>query len=120
VPHAGDCWVQVCRWLTSSSEKDTEVQRSQHLTQADRRVFGQSYVANCSSVDGQEAFLGEPADHHHIEYFQGLERFHEQGLPDKLPAEILDTLERDPQLRKLEAEVQTLGRTDAAVSASKK
>ena len=30
----------------------TEVQRSQHLTQAHPRVFGQAYVANMSSLDG--------------------------------------------------------------------
>lgn len=33
-------------------ERYTEVQRSQHLTQGDVRVFDQSYVANTSSVDG--------------------------------------------------------------------
>ena len=56
-------------------ERYTEVQRSQHLTQGDPQVFGQSYVANTSSVDGQAAFLGERANHDHIDYFQGLESF---------------------------------------------
>ena len=37
-------------------ERYTEVERSQHLTQGDPPVFGQSYVANTSSVDGQGAF----------------------------------------------------------------
>lgn len=50
------------------------MQRSQHITQADPRVFGSSYVANCSSVEGLAAFLGEETEHRHIEYFQGLER----------------------------------------------
>lgn len=45
-----------------------EVQRSQHLTQADSRIFGQAYVANASSVDGQGAFLGEVTNHKHIDY----------------------------------------------------
>jgi hypothetical protein len=54
------------------AEKYTSVQRSQHLTQADPRVFGQSYVANCSSVDGQAAFLREALDHRHVDYFQSL------------------------------------------------
>jgi hypothetical protein len=40
-------------------------------------VFGQSYVANFSSVDGQAAFRDEDSDHRHIEYFQGLEKFRE-------------------------------------------
>jgi len=56
------------------------------LTQADPRVFGQSYVANCSSVDGQAAFREGESDHRHIDYFQSLEKFHEDGLPDKLRA----------------------------------
>lgn len=56
-------------------ERYTAVERSQHLTQADPRVFGQSYVANCSSIDGQGAFLDESADHRHVEYFQSLEKF---------------------------------------------
>jgi hypothetical protein len=34
-------------------------------------------VANCSSVAGQDAFLGEAAEHRHIDYFQGLEQFWE-------------------------------------------
>jgi hypothetical protein len=84
------------------------VQRSQHLTQADPRVFGQSYVANCSSVNGQAAFLGEDSDNRHIEYFQGLERFHEQGLPGKLPAARRESLKRDPHVRELEQKVQAL------------
>lgn len=81
------------------------MQRSQHLTQEDTRVFGQSYVANCSSVDGQAAFLGEPAEHRHIEYFQGLERFREAGLPCALPAELKSKLCHDEQLRALEDNV---------------
>lgn len=72
----------------SLSGRNTLVQHSQHLTQADPRVFGQSYVANCSSVDGQAASRDEESDERHIEYFQGLEQFHEDGLPDKLPANL--------------------------------
>jgi len=55
--------------------------------QGDPHVFGQSYVANTSSIDGQAAFLNEPGDHSHIEYFQGLEKFRERGLPCELPAQ---------------------------------
>ena len=84
----------------------TEVQRSQHLTQADPRIFGQSYVANMSSVDGQAAFLGERVDHSHIDYFQSLERFREQGLPCELPAHVEARLTQDPRLQEIEAEVQ--------------
>jgi hypothetical protein len=84
------------------------VQRGQHLTQADRKVFGQSYVANCSSVAGLETFLGEPTDHDHVNYFQSLEKFREQGLPCELPAHLEHALKRDPHLLELQAQVQAL------------
>lgn len=87
-------------------ERYTEVQRSQHLTQGDPRVFGQSYVANTSSVDGQAAFLGERSDHTHIDYFQGLEKFREPGLPCQLPASLEHRVNRDPRLLELERKVQ--------------
>jgi hypothetical protein len=78
----------VCPRNIDTAENYTSVQRSQHITQADLRVFGQSYLANCSSVDGQAAFLGELSDHRHIEYFQSIERFWEPGLPHELPARV--------------------------------
>ena len=84
----------------------TEVQRSQHLTQADPRIFGQSYVANTSSVDGQGAFLGEDLDHSHIEYFQSLEKFHEPGLPCGLPAHIEAAIMSEVTVQKLQEQVQ--------------
>ena len=84
----------------------TEVQRSQHLTQADPRIFGQAYVANTSSVDGQGAFLGEPTTHKHIDYFQGLGRFREPGLPCELPARLEEELKQDTKLQELETEAQ--------------
>ncbi|KAF4430809.1 hypothetical protein CFRS1_v009588 [Colletotrichum fructicola] len=67
-------------------ERYTEVQRSQHITQSDVRIFGASYVANCSSVDGLSAFFGENPDHTAVEFFQGIEKFREQGAPTTLPA----------------------------------
>lgn len=78
------------------------------MTQADPRVFGQSYVANCSSVDGQAAFRDEEIDQRHIEYFQSLEKFHEDGLPDKLPAHLEEELKQDPRVCELEAEMRAL------------
>ena len=41
----------------------TEVQRSQHPTQADPRIFVQAYVANTPSADCHGAFLGESMTH---------------------------------------------------------
>ena len=101
-------WTSACRWLTWYSERYTAVQRSQHLTQGDPNVFGQSYVANCSSVAGIEAFLGEVAEHRHVDYFQGLEQFREHGLPYELPTAKRDELENDPELREMRAEVAAL------------
>jgi hypothetical protein len=69
------------------------------------RVFGQSYVANCSSVDGQAAFRDEESDHRHIEYFQRLEKFHEEGF------------KRDPQFCELQNQVQTAGDNTASKKA---
>ncbi|KAI9764757.1 MAG: hypothetical protein M1840_008026 [Geoglossum simile] len=86
----------------------TETERSQHITQSDPRIFGQSYVANCSSVDGQAAFLGEAAQHDHINYFQGLRKFCEKGLPNRLPAKIEASLRQDSNLLELKNKVQQL------------
>jgi hypothetical protein len=101
------------------TEKYTPVQRSQHLTQADPRVFGQSYVANCSSVDGQAAFLGEALDHRHVDYFQSLEKFRESGLPCELPAHLEDRLRSDPHLCELESEIQAFKRQEVSGSSLK-
>ena len=77
------------------------MERSQHILQSDPRIFGQSYVANCSAVDGQAAFLDEEADHTVIDYFQGLRRFRERGMPSRLPAAMEADLEKDPEIVKL-------------------
>jgi hypothetical protein len=54
------------------------------------------------------AFLDEDSDNRHIEYFQGLERFHEQGLPCELPVDRREFLKQDPHVRYLEQEVRSL------------
>ena len=95
-------------------ERYTEMERSQHITQGDPRVFGQSYVANCSSVNGQAAFLGEVAEHDHIEYFQGLRKFREKGLPCGLPAAIEASLSQDPKILELESKVEQLESDETA------
>ena len=55
--------------------------------------------------------LEEEADHSFIEYFQGVRRFWEPGLPCELPAEKLDALENDANIlakkaRKLRLEAE--------------
>ena len=84
----------------------TEIQRSQHLTQADPRILGQSYLANTSSVDGQGAFLGETLGYSHIKYFQGLGQFHESGLPFELPAHLEIKILGEDKVKELQQAIQ--------------
>ena len=86
----------------------TEVQRSQHITQTDTRVYGQSYVANTSSVDGRSAFLDEPTQHDHVEYFQSFASLRERGLPLFLPAEEEAAINEDENIIKLQSNVTQL------------
>lgn len=90
------------------TEKYTKVQRSQHITQSDPRVYGRSYIANTSLVDGRRAFLGEEAQHDHIEYFQGFASLREKGLPSVLSAEKKAALMEDPLLVELQENVRLL------------
>lgn len=46
-------------------------------------------------MDSQAAFLKKPTDHCHVEYFQGLERFREQGIPNVLAAARQEAVERE-------------------------
>src|SRR5436190_3267695 len=96
------------RWtslLMDYLERYTETERSQHITQNDPRVYGESYVANTSSCDGRRAFLNEAAQHDHVEYFQGFSKFCEKGLPCYLPAEKETALEKDQQLIELRGRI---------------
>ena len=90
------------------SPHHTEIERSQHLTQADPRVFGQYYLADCSSVSGMDVFLREKDDRRHIDFFQGLETQREEGLPGRLPAALEESLESDPGLCELADQVKKL------------
>lgn len=103
-------------WLADSRDLEpyTTNPRSQHLTQADPRMFGQSYIANRSSVEGQAAYLG---DHRHVDYFQSLEKFREQGLLYELPAHLAESLGGDSRLVELESEVQALAGKGGATTA---
>lgn len=99
--------------ISSFIEKYTEVQRSQHINQSDPRVYGQSYIANTSSVDGRRAFTGEEVQHDHIEYFQGFASLREKGLPSVLSAEKKAAVMKDPSLVKLQNNVHLLQREKA-------
>ncbi|EWG46573.1 hypothetical protein FVEG_15996 [Fusarium verticillioides 7600] len=79
-------------------ERYTEVERSQHLTQADKSVFGRSYTADTSSCDGLSAFLGEKPDHRAVRHFQGITQFRQEGLPTQLPAALKDKINSNPEI----------------------
>ena len=86
----------------------TKVERSQHINQTDPRIYGQSYVANMSSVDGRLAFLNEPSQHDYIDYFQSFAKSREKDLPSRLPADKKDAIPRDSQLLEFEINVRRL------------
>jgi len=99
----------------NDTERYTEVERSQHITQNDPRIYGQSYMANTSSVCGKTAFWNEAAQHDYVDYFQSFAKFREKGLPSRLPAEREDAIRRNPQLLEFESKVNRLkGRKGAA------
>jgi thiamine pyrophosphate-dependent acetolactate synthase large subunit-like protein len=77
------------------------------LIQENTKDYGQYYLANCSSVDGQAAFRGEQSHHRHIEYFQSLERLREDGLPNSLPAEVQVEVDNDADLLEFAKHIQT-------------
>jgi hypothetical protein len=66
-------------------------------------------------VDGRSAFLNEPAQHDHIDYFQSFAKYRERGLPTSLPAEEEAAIKQDAHLVKLENEAHRL-RTENASS----
>jgi hypothetical protein len=89
-------------------ERYTEVERSQHLTQNDPKVYGASYVANTSSACGKSAFAHEEAKHDHVDVFQSFSLLRETGLPDELPAKIKAEIRQEAELIELENQVRQL------------
>ena len=92
----------------------TNVGLAQTLAQKDLKVFGRSYVAKCSSVDGIAAFLDVPADHRHVELFQRLSIFSESGQPCFSAAQEEAALEKNVEVleqRALMARLETEGYT---------
>lgn len=89
------------------------------MTQADPRVFDQSYVANCSSVNRGAAWRGEQLDHSAIDYFQGYGQFRQEGLPCSLPTFVEEDIENDPIIQKLANEIQTAVTADTLAEAKR-
>jgi hypothetical protein len=75
---------------------------------------------NCSSVDGQGAFLGETPDHRHVEFFQGLEQFRKDGLPCTFSAKMIGELKTDPYFCQLQNNLDTLVKEKASIIAVNK
>lgn len=92
----------------NEAERYTEVERSQHLTQNDPKVYGASYVANTSSACGKSAFANEEAKHDHVNVFQSFSLLRETGLPDKLPAKMKAEIRQETELIELENQVRQL------------
>ncbi|KAJ5320665.1 hypothetical protein N7508_000948 [Penicillium antarcticum] len=71
---------------------------SQIYGHKDAGTYPKAYLLHCSSIDTVSAVLGEEDQSHHIEYFQGVERFYKHGLPGELPAEIEASILQNPEL----------------------
>jgi hypothetical protein len=58
-------------------------------------------------VNGQKAFRGIECDDRHIEYFQSLKKYREEGLPCTLPAKFHKDIENELLDLAREAETAT-------------
>lgn len=105
--------------LTLLIERYSETQRSQHVLHKDNRIFGQSYMAFVSSCDGLAAFLREDADHTAVDYFQGLDRFHQPGMPVKLPAAMSKQVGNSAELANYDNEIKGATSSDGRAKAQK-
>ncbi|UDD61264.1 hypothetical protein AFCA_008643 [Aspergillus flavus] len=63
-------------------------------------------LANCSGVDVVNALRRRPTDHIHLEYFQGFEQYHENGLPHRLPTKEEEKLDEHPDLVAKDREIE--------------
>lgn len=93
--------------FSNSLERYTAAERSQHLIHHDPRIFGTSYVAHTSSVNGRNAFLDEPKSHIAVDYLQGLEQFREVGLPLRLPTQLWNEILTDSEVLRLDQLLQS-------------
>lgn len=94
--------------LTTFLEHYSSAMVAQVLTQKDDKVYGQDYVAHCSSISTVDEALGEEEDTTHIDYFQSYAQFHETGLPCKLLATHEESIEKNPELIQLKLRISGL------------
>ena len=67
-------------------------------------------------MNERSAFLSEPAQHDHIDYFQSFAKFREKGLPSSLPAEREAAIRQDAQFLEFENQVHRLRTEHASAS----
>jgi hypothetical protein len=80
-----------------SSERCSETQHTQDLAQADKSLRAVLCRQLLPPWMDKPHFWGSRATtDRHVEPFQGLETFHEPGLPTQLPAAIEESLEHVP------------------------
>ncbi|KAH8431348.1 uncharacterized protein LDX57_009006 [Aspergillus melleus] len=85
---------------------------AQVLTHGSEAIYGDNYLANCSGVDVVNALRRRPTDHTHLEYFQGFEQYHENGLPHRLPTEEEEKLDEHPDLIAKDLEIENARSAD--------
>lgn len=100
--------IDVEQKLTTFLEHYSSAMVAQVLTQKDDKVYGQDYVAHCSSISTVDEALKEEEDTTHINYFQSYTQFHETGLPCKLRAIDEENVEQDPKLMQLKMRISDL------------
>ncbi|KAJ5291551.1 hypothetical protein N7478_000802 [Penicillium angulare] len=81
---------------------------SQIYGHKDASTYPKEYLLHCSSIDTVSAVLGEEEQSSHGEYFQGFERFYEQGYPGELPAEIEANILQMPELIAISSRIEQL------------
>lgn len=57
-----------------------------------------------------DVFLGEKMCLDHIEYLQGVGKYHEKSYPRRLPAEREHAVQNNPMLQKLQYDIQNLAK----------
>ena len=112
----GSCWLHgraisvhaVRRGAAKEIDKTyNQAQRSQHMLHNDPSVFS-SYVANCSTIDGDFAFTHRTRDDSISVYCQSLSQFCEPGLPINLPVAKRKELDADANVIDLKSRISVM------------
>lgn len=85
---------------------------AQLLTHRSEQIYGDNYLASCSGVDVVNAMRGNAVDNLLIDYLQGYEQFHENGLPHRLPFEEQLKLDEHPDLVAIDRKIENAALPD--------